>query len=327
MLQTPLLRRIALIAGTMLAVTSMALSLEYGLQVHLGFAMACVTVSFLASYVLPMLWEVSKVSPMTARVGIAVAAMIIGGDIVQNASTLGVHRVTDVQTATVQQTRFDDARAKVTENRENLAMWKAQLAKLTSENAWSATVKADGLRAQLDAASLAIEQESKRGGCGPRCLSLTREKGDLENRIATVELREDLTKRIEATQRLVDGYREAAANTEAGSSAIATQNLKLASIMTLTRAPTEGAQWWTDTWLMVVFGALITIASCFFNLISLADSSLMQRFTGTAAPTLHAEHQTPARAPQDPDNYFVRIGEDTLRRWAQSPEVKKLHAA
>lgn len=327
MLQTPLLRRIALIAGTLLAVTSMALSLEYGLQVNLGFALACVTVSFLASYVLPMIWEVQKVSPRVAGFGVVVAAAIIGGDIIQNASTLGVHRVSDVQTATVQQTRFDDARAKVVENRENLAMWKAQLAKLTTDNAWSATVKADGLRAQLEAASLAIEQESRRGGCGPRCLALTREKNDLENRIATVELREDLTKRIEATQRLVDQYREASAATEAGSSAIATQNLKLASIVTLNRAPTEGAQWWTDTWLMVVFGALITIASCFFNLISLADSSLMQRFAGTSATTLPAAHQTPAVPTANAVPSIVQVTDETLRRWAQSPEVRKLHAA
>jgi hypothetical protein len=123
-------------------------------------------------------------------------------------------RVGNVSEAKVQNVKYTDARDQVVDNKANLEMWKTQLAKLKTENAWSAAVTADGLRARLPALELAIAQEAKRKGCGPICLARTKERDEVQSQIATTEAMSDLTRRIEATQKLVDKYREQSAQTK-----------------------------------------------------------------------------------------------------------------
>lgn len=206
---------------------------------------------------------------VAARNWIGAAVAGVGGliftttDLTSNFGSVAWQRDSNVQQASVQNTKYEDSRAKVEENRANLSMWKAQLAKLNEENAWSATVKADGLRAQVEAADEAIRQEERRGGCGPRCLGLKRNKADLENRIATVELREDLTRRIAATQELVDRYREKAATVEKSESAALMQTVALASVATISLDPSQEAVHWTSkgvAWwvaLFLAFGPIV----------------------------------------------------------------------
>lgn len=133
-------------------------------------------------------------------------------------------RLGDMQQTGVQNTKYEDGRKKVDENKALVAMWTANKEKLEAENAWVATVSADGLKAQVAAAALAIDQEAKRGGCGPKCLERTKEKGELENRIAIAEQVTSLTSRIEATQRKIDEYRAQSEQTDYRSSAVVNQN-------------------------------------------------------------------------------------------------------
>ena len=84
----------------------------------------------------------------------AVVAMIggfifTGTDLTSNFGAIAWQRDVNVQTATVQNVKYDDSREQVAENRANLQMWKDQLAKLTAENAWAATVTPDGIQAQI----------------------------------------------------------------------------------------------------------------------------------------------------------------------------------
>jgi hypothetical protein len=130
----------------------------------------------------------------------------------------------NIETATVQNTRFDAANDAVTDDKANVALWRKQLAALIEQNAWAGTIKADGLRASLNAAQKAIDLESARGGCKTKCLAEMEKKADLERRITVAEQATDLTTRIEATQRILDGKREVAAKTEHKSSAVAHQN-------------------------------------------------------------------------------------------------------
>lgn len=326
MLQTPFLRRISMVAGTLLAVTSMALTLEFGLQIGVGAALALVTISFMASYIAPILWEVYKTSRVTAYVGAVIAALIITADITTNSSTLGVYRTTDVVAGDVQQTKYEDNRKIVADLEGKKAFLEKRLSDLQGSAGWTGTKPAAAFVGEIEAAQLAIEQEKRRGGCGPRCLALTRNLAELEANKATAEAHERDAAMLASTIAALERARAQSATTDVGGSAVGTQNLKLASIVTLTRAPTEGAKFWTDTLLMVLFGALITIASVFFNLVSWSQSDLIDRLMGSspAAPTLPAAHQTPVSAPQ---TSIVQITDETLRRWAQSPEVRKLHAA
>lgn len=196
------------------------------------------------------------------RAYISAGFMIVFGglftvtDLTSNFGSIAWQRGTNIDEAKVSEAKYDDSRAKVTENRENLALWKSHLAKLEAENAWLPTVTADALRANLAAADEAVTQERKRGGCGPKCLKLMETKAELEKNIALAEQKADLTSRIAATQKLVDEYRDQSAAVEKIESAAMLQNVSLASMFTLTLDPTEEAQHWTDkgvAWLVALF--------------------------------------------------------------------------
>jgi hypothetical protein len=142
-------------------------------------------------------------------------------------------RGANVQDAHIQNTRYDDGRAQVADNKANLELWKKQLADLNTENAWAASVTAVGLRADLKTANEAVDQEKARGGCGPICLTKMKARDAIAQKIAVVEKSEDLTKRIEATQRLVDKYRVASAQIEHKVSSVDLQNQFLAKTVAL----------------------------------------------------------------------------------------------
>jgi hypothetical protein len=151
--------------------------------------------------------------------------------------TAGI-RGSNIETATVQNAKWSGAQDGVAEDKASVALWKQQLATLLEQNAWAGTVKADGLRSELETLRARIEEEKrgKRGrkaGCGRECERLQDQANAVEARIAVAEQATDLARRIEATQRVLDGKRDTAAKTEHKSSAVAHQNAFLAKAVTL----------------------------------------------------------------------------------------------
>ena len=142
-------------------------------------------------------------------------------------------RLGDMQQTAIQAARYEGAQEAVIEDKTNLAMWRKQYADLIAANAWSTSVRADGLRAQIDSAQKAIDLESARGGCKSKCLALMESKAALKNRIAIAEQVSDLSKRIDATQRVIDGKRKVATTTVLKSSAVVHQNDALGQLWTL----------------------------------------------------------------------------------------------
>jgi hypothetical protein len=199
------------------------------------------------------------------------------------------HRTENVEQAGLQTTRYEDAREKVEEAKRNLVMWTEQLQTLTTANAWAATTKAEGMRTQVEAAQKAIELEEARGGCKQRCQILIKQKGELEQRIATVELREDLTKRIEATKALVDRYREQAATTDKGHSVAFNQTQMVAQLATLNLAPAAAQVAWAGYGIGAFVSLIFTFAAAFCNWIGNRDwaskmDAMAAKFTGHATP-------------------------------------------
>lgn len=132
-------------------------------------------------------------------------------------------RVENTQQTNVKNDKFDDARVSLTSERTNLDMWRTQLTALQTEAPWIATVKADGLKADLVPIDKSIELETARGGCKSKCQTLLQKKADTEKRIAQAEKSEDLTKRIEAVQRILDTKTETASKQEFESSPVVSQ--------------------------------------------------------------------------------------------------------
>lgn len=217
---------LALGLGSLAAAAAMSFDFGYGVSVkHAVFLAILSIVAAFGPMAAEMLWGRGRRGPAIAAAVICVP--LLGIEFYSHAGFTAGLRGSNIETATVQNTRYDAANDAVSDDKANVALWRKQLASLLEQNAWAGTVKADGLRAQLDAAQKAIDLEAARGGCKTKCQIEMQKKADLEQRIATVEQASDLTRRIEATQRILDGKREVAMKTEHKSSAVAHQNESL----------------------------------------------------------------------------------------------------
>lgn len=145
-------------------------------------------------------------------------------------------RYGDIKLASLQDARYEGISSTAKENASNVAMWKQQLADLTTQNAWAATVSADGLRKEVESLKNSRDSEAKIKRCGSKCRAIEDKIAEVSGKIAVAEQREDLTKRIEATQRLVDQAREKVAKTDAGLSSVAMQTTANTQLFGLVRA-------------------------------------------------------------------------------------------
>jgi len=187
-------------------------------------------------------------------------------------SNMGVatsSRMGEVQQATVQKAVHTE-RAKATDEAEaRLKLFTGQLAELSAQNAWAATVSADGLRSQVEALKAAEVAEARLGGCGPKCRAIQNKIVDTQGRIAVAEQRDDLTKRIEATKAVLAKARTELAGTKAGISATANQSTLYAKLISWNLAddPSVSAVTVANESTGVAMAIVIAIASAFLTLV------------------------------------------------------------
>jgi hypothetical protein len=254
------LRKTALYVGVAALLVGMGMAFEYGRAmsmlhaVSLGLLAIAVPVAFCAAEV----YRGEGRSIAAAVMTIAGVAFSIGEYGTHFGYTVGA-RIQDAQQTGVTNASY----AAVQKNRDsevaNLDLWKKQLASLMEANGWAATVKAEGLRAQVAAYDKDIELETSRGGCKGKCLTKMQAKGKLEEKIATVEQAADLSKRIEATQRILDRKVETAAKTEYHSSKIVNQTAAFAQLATWSDEPSESAR----SWVQLLLGAVIALITTY----------------------------------------------------------------
>ncbi len=218
------LQRIFLALGAVGLLISCAMTFKFGYAMSALHAVALVLVTVMAAFIFPARRFLKEFGATGAAkiVGILGCFFICLEFYSHLGYTVGMRNKATLE-ATVQTAAYKNTQDSLSSEKTNLAFWREQLTSLKQQNAWAATVTADGLRAKLDAADKAIELEGKRGGCKRRCLALMEDKANLEARIATAEKVEDLSKRIEATQRILDGKTEKAVNVKTGFSAAAAQ--------------------------------------------------------------------------------------------------------
>lgn len=232
-------------------VTAGAMSFSFGYEISLKHALFLTILSGVAAF-LPEAaysqWEQGRRIVAVILAVIAVPTLVI--EFYTHAGYTAGLRGSNIETAMVQNTVWTGSQDAVAEDKSSLKMWRDQLAKLKEEHAWAGTVKAEGLRAQLETAQKAVELEAARGGCKSKCLAEMKKKADIETRISIAEKASDLERRIEATQRILDKKRDVAATTEHKSSAVDHQNRFLAKAVAFvsggsfkpTEIMTEGAE-------------------------------------------------------------------------------------
>lgn len=175
-------------------------------------------------------------------------------------------------------------------NTGQLEVLKAELARLTAEKPWAATVTADGLRAKLQGANLAIAQEAKRGGCGPKCLKLTQDRDELQAQIGVAERKVDLEKQIADLGRVVNERADKAEATEYTSVKTVAQTQVFGQIFTASLRPTEEARTWTD----IGVGLFVALVTTFLGPVCWRLAT-----AGTGAPFAAPVPAGPASAPTE----------------------------
>jgi hypothetical protein len=254
------LKRICLWLGLAGLLVGCAMTFEFGRAMSVWHAISLCILSIAVALMWPFvdhLWrEGSKVPAVI--IGILAAAFTIAEYGSHLGYTVG-HRVRDSQETGVVNASYANAQDSLASEKQNLGLWRDQLAKLKEQHAWAPTVSADGLRAQLASHDKAIQLETARGGCKGRCLGLMQKKAAVEEKIAIAEEASNLAKRIEATQRILDKKGEVAKGTEFKSSKIVNQTAFAAQLWSASINPDSESKEWTN----ISIGALIALVTTF----------------------------------------------------------------
>ncbi len=202
-----------------------SLTAAAGMSFMVGWKMTALHAVFLAclSFVTAFLPEAAYRAWQDGKRGVAVilglcSLPLFAVEFGQHAAYTAGIRGHEIAEARVQNTKYDGAQDTVAENKTQLAFWQRRLETLTTQNGWTATVTADGLRAKLPSLELAIAQESKRGGCGPVCLLRTKERDEIAARVKVLEETNDLSAKIAHAKTVLAGIRDKAAAVEHKSS-------------------------------------------------------------------------------------------------------------
>jgi hypothetical protein len=291
-------KRVNLYVGAAALVVGCLMTAEFGRSMSWLHAASLCLLSVAAAFMWPMVDHLWRSNSRAIAGLLAILGVLFVG--VEYFSHLGYtigHRVRDTEETGVVNVNYKQAQEQVASEKENLKLWRDQLAKLQEQHAWAATVSADGLRAKLASHDKAIQLETARGGCKGKCLKLMEAKADTENKIALAEQASDLKKRIDATQRILDGKTTTAAKTEFKSSKIVNQTRFVSQLATLELEPDQAA----FTWSQIFIGAMIALVTtflapvCFFIAFRDATYTKEQRTPVTAvrspaaaAPPVHA---------------------------------------
>jgi len=297
------LKRVALIAGLITLACGVAMSFEYGRAMSYTHAvlLAMLGVAGAIAFSGADMMRARGRNILAGIITTAGVACLIGEYTTHFGYTVG-SRATDTQQTMVHNAAFKSIQDNRANEQANLDLWRKQLADLIAANAWAATVKADGLRAQLESHDKAIELETAKGGCKAKCLALMKDKAKLEERISIVEQQADLTKRIEATQRILDGKTKTAVETPYKSSKIINQSIGFAQISTGEIEPSATAVGWTQIILGAVIALFTTFLAPLFLQIAMPDlsgrrtaSEVKDRLDTVVAPAVHVVRETDRR--------------------------------
>ena len=235
------------------------------------------------------------------------------------------HRAANIETATIQNTRYADTREQVEDTKASLALFMGRLAKLEEANAWAPTVTADALRVEA-------KSEEMKGGCKARCLAI-------QAKIAIAEEAGELRKQIAATNAVIAKHRQTAATTEKGDSIAMNQSQLYATAFTGSLTPSAASIAWANIFVGAYLSMLSTGLGALFNWLGFHTfkctpdatpvSDLGNRNSEDRAyPRVPRETISPRGMPAEPIHIHTveRITDKALRNWSMSDDVRAMLA-
>lgn len=202
-------------AGIVTLICSMGMAYDYGSQVTWKHGLVMGALSFATAFLLEEAYSYWKRGLTGVAIGLTIVSIPMFWQETKShiAYTAGF-RTASVEKVKVQNTKYNGAQDTVEENKAQLAFWQKRLETLTSQNGWTATVTADGLRAKLPSLELAIKQEEANGGCKSKCLARTKERDEIAERVKVLEETNDLSAKIAHAKQVLGNLRDKAATVE-----------------------------------------------------------------------------------------------------------------
>lgn len=288
-----------LLIGCVGLVYGARMAYKFGMGMSHEHAVTLVLVALLAAMAFPAAdllkkggW--SSAGKLASRAG----AICLAVELMTHMGYTFGQRHENVTKAVHQTVSYKEQVAALDEQKRDLTLWEKRLSDLTGQNGWSATVTADGLRAKLPGLDLAISQEAARGGCKAKCLDRTKERDEINSRVAILEERTDLQKKIEATKRVLDKQRDKTAHTDLGNSAVVEQSAAFAKLAHWDLNPDAGAIEWTK----YMIGVLIAVVTVIIAPVSFKLAFLIAGMAGIGLALTQGrkEDETPEPAARTP---------------------------
>jgi hypothetical protein len=230
-------QRIFLAVGAVGIVASVYMAWKFGSSISNAHGVALVTACIVAAFIFPARKLLNPGKTGSAVLMVAGTFFVALEFMSHLGYTFGMRERQQVE-ASAQTNVHQIVNKSLKSEETNLALWRDQLSKLQAENAWAATVNPDGLKSELDTLRNRIEEEKKgkrgrKAGCGQECERLQNAANALEARIAIASKADDLSKRIEATQRVLDTKVNTATTTKTGHSTVKAQQDSFAQLLLL----------------------------------------------------------------------------------------------
>lgn len=220
--------------GLIALACSMGMAFDYGRQVSIKHGLVMAVLSLATAFIFEEAYKHWRNGlPAVAVILSIVAIPLFWQETKSHIAYTAGYRGINVETATLQQTKYEDKRNDIDEAKASLAFYERRLKSLQESNPWAGSVSADQLRAKLTSANLAISLEEQRGGCKAKCFALTKERDEMASRIAAIEELNKTAAMIDATRAALDKSREKAAAVEHKPSIVAHQNDTLNRIAAL----------------------------------------------------------------------------------------------
>lgn len=335
------IKKVFLGIGTVGLCSSLVMTWKFGHSISVvhGFGLAAVTLA--AAFVFPARKFISDQGfKGPARWLTAAGIFCIGLEFVGDLGYTFGMRDKQVVEAGAQNVAYSLVQKSVASETANLDMWRSQLADLKKRNSdqasknkgWLITVDPVAMQSQLDAMDQKIANEAKRVRCAQKCEELKTQRGQLAAMISSAKEENDLTSRIDATQRIIDEKTKTALGTSVGHSTTKAQSNAFARVGLLLSGtaateslnPDEISLTLADMFigLLMAIGATALPTLCFYI-----------AFFGHEAKTVAStKTTTDANGNLVYHHHTERVVEDgrlkeAFRQWRETPEVKGLITA
>ncbi len=208
--------------GLVTLAVAMVMSAKFGFTLSFLHAITLGVVGLFTAFVPDAAVELYRNSRKALAVflGVVVAPVLFVIEFYSHAGYTSGLRGVEITDARVANVKHDDKRGDVASSAAAVAFWQGEIAKLRDAGAWAATTTADAERAKLPGLELAISQEARRGGCKSKCLERTRERDDVNARIATIEKIDEAKGKLEAAEKALAAARGVAGKSEFKASAV-----------------------------------------------------------------------------------------------------------